>query len=76
MFSIIEFENVNSCNFSIRSTKRFEAWYSCADSRGFVGGGPNFTFFFNFYFFLIDEGRKDQNATINGPSWARQQNAI
>ena len=36
------------------------------------------TFFFVFVFFCIfvDEWRKDQNATISGPSSARQRNAI
>ena len=45
---------------------------SCADPENFVRGGPNkFDFFF-----LVDEGRDDQNTIISGPSSARQQNAI
>ena len=44
---------------------------TCADPERFVIGGSNFdNVFFN------DEGRKDPNTTISGPSSARQQNAI
>ena len=42
-------------------------------SKRFCQRGPNLTFFLNFLFFSIDEGIEDQNTTINGPSWARQQ---
>ena len=30
----------------------------------------------NFDFFLFDEGRKDPNTTISGPSMAGQRNAV
>ena len=30
----------------------------------------------DFWGFLVDKGREDPNATINGPSSARQRNAI
>ena len=40
-------------------------------SRKFCHMGSNFD-----NAFLVDEGRKDQNTTISGPSSARQQNAI
>ena len=36
----------------------------------FIRGGPNLITF------LVDEGIKDPNTAINGPSSARQQNAI
>ena len=47
-------------------------------SKRFCQRGSKFDFFLYFYFlfFSIGEGREDQNTTINGPSWARQQNAI
>ena len=35
-----------------------------------------FFFFFFFFFFLVDEGIEDPNTIINGPSSARQRNAI
>ena len=41
-------------------------------SRTFCQRGSNF----DNVFFLVDEGRKDPNTTINGPSSARQRNAI
>ena len=37
--------------------------------------GSNFNFLFLFSFFF-DEGRKDSNTTITGPSTACQQNAV
>ena len=43
----------------------------CADPDSFARGGPALT-----TFFLVDEGRKDPNTTISGPSSARQRNAI
>ena len=43
----------------------------CADSESFVRGGPNLI-----TFFLVDEGIEDPNTAINGPSSARQRNAI
>ena len=52
---------------------------ACADPESFVGGGPNLTFFFFFWGGggeVVDEGREDPNTTINGPSSARQRNAI
>ena len=48
---------------------------TCADPDGFVRGGQNLITFF-FFFFLVVEGKEDPNITINGPSWARQRNAI
>ena len=36
-----------------------------------IRGGPALTIFF-----LVDEGRKDPNTTISGPSSARQRNTI
>ena len=36
---------------------------ACADQKSFVKKGPTSTTFFKF-----DEGRKDQNTTISGPS--------
>ena len=38
----------------------------CADPESYVGGGPTWAFF------LVDEGREDQNTTIGGPSSALQ----
>ena len=43
-------------------------------SRKFCQGGSNFLK--KETFFLVDEGRKDQNITKSGPSSARQPNAI
>ena len=42
-------------------------------SRRFCQRGSNFDDFFSF---LVDEGREDQNTTISEPSLARQLNAI
>ena len=47
---------------------------TCADPESFVRGGPNLITFF--FFFLADEGKENPNTTINGPSSARQRNAI
>ena len=44
---------------------------SCADPESFVRGGPNLI-----TFFLVVEGIEDPNITKNGPSSARQRNAI
>ena len=46
-------------------------------ARIFLSEGVQFDFFvyFFFYFFLVEE-REDSNSTINGPSSARQGNAI
>ena len=44
----------------------------CADPESYVRGGPTLTL----TFFLLNEGREDQNTTIGGPSSARQRNAI
>ena len=52
----------NSCN---------ENDTTCADPESFVRGGPNLI-----TFFLVVEGLEDPNSTINGPSSARQRNAI
>ena len=43
-------------------------------SRKFYQRGPNLITYF--FFFFVDEWRKDQNTTISGPSSARQRNAI
>ena len=43
-------------------------------SRKFCQRGPTLTFYVCFLFF--DEGKKDSNITISGPSMARQRNAI
>ena len=48
---------------------------SYADPECFVRGGPNLMLGF-FVFFKVGEGIEDQNITINGPSSARQRNAI
>ena len=48
---------------------------SCADPESFVRGGPTDNVSL-LLFFLVDEGRKDPNTTINGPTLARQQNTI
>ena len=40
---------------------------TCADPESFVRGGPTLTAFF----FLVDEGREDQNNTKSEPSLAR-----
>ena len=41
------------------------------DPERFVRGGPTLI-----TFYLVDEGIEDPNVTINGPSLARQRNAI
>ena len=48
---------------------------SMRGTRKFCQMGSKFDFFF-FCFFLVDEGIEDPNITINGPSSARQRNAI
>ena len=52
--------------------------YACADPESFVRGAQLQLFIFVFFLFsfFIDEGRKDSNTTISGPSMARQRNAI
>ena len=52
----------------------FRIAIACADPESFVRGGLTLTRFF--CCFLVDEGRKDPNTTISGPSSARQRNAI
>ena len=42
----------------------------CRDPESYVRGGPTLTFF------LVDEGREDQNTTKGGPSSARQRNTF
>ena len=37
----------------------------CADPESYVRGGPTLTFF------VVDEGREDQNITIGGPIMAQ-----
>ena len=39
----------------------------CADPESYVRGGPTLTL----TFFLVDEGREDQNTTIGGPIMAQ-----
>ena len=48
------------------------ASHPCTDLDSFVGGQT----LTGFLFCLVDEGRKDPNTTISGPSSARQRNAI
>ena len=43
------------------------------DPESFVRGGPTLP---TYFFFKFDEGRKDPNTTINGPSSVGQRNAI
>ena len=45
-----------------------------ADPGKFARGGPSLTIFLSF--FLVDEGKKDQNTNISGPPSARQRNDI
>ena len=45
----------------------------CGDPESFVRGGPNLI---TFFFFLVDEDIEDPNTAIDGPTSARQQNAI
>ena len=44
----------------------------CADLENFIRGGSNF----ENVFYLVDDGREDQNTAINGPLSARKRNAI
>ena len=48
----------------------------CADPESFARGGPNLTMFFLYFCFVLvtEDGR--ENSTKNGPSSARQRNAI
>ena len=75
MFSIIEFENVNSCNFSILPLNALRR-DTHARIQEVLSEGVQICLFSLFFIVSIDEGREDQNTTINGSSWARQQNAI
>ena len=75
MFSIIEFENVNSCNFSIIPLNALRR-DTHARVQEVLSEGVQIWHFSLFFIFSIDEGREDQNTAINGPSWARQLNAI
>ena len=52
-----------------RSNSKFK--FSYADPESFVRGSPNLM-----TLFLVVEGIEDPNITINGPSSARQRNAI
>ena len=74
MFSIIEFENVNYCNSSILPQNALRRDTHARIQNVLSEGGSKFVFFF--FIFSIDEGREDPNATISGPSLARQRNAI
>ena len=56
----------------IFSKKQLFEVQTCVDPESYVRGGPTLTL----TFFLVDEGREDQNTTIGGPSLARQRNAI
>ena len=51
---------------------------SCADPEIFVRGGITLTIdnVFLVVFLVDDDGREDPNTTKNGPSLARQRNAI
>ena len=57
MFSILEFENVNCCNFNVLSQNAERRDTHARIQNFFVRGGPNLTLFVNFYF-LIDVGRE------------------
>ena len=58
-------------NLNGKELKRIYGLHPCADPEKIIRGPPTLT-----NDFLIDEGKEDPNATINGPSLARQQNAI
>ena len=47
---------------------------TCADLESFVRDGQNLITFF--FLFLVDKGIEDPNTALNGPSSARQRNAI
>ena len=47
---------------------------TCADLESYFRGGPNLITFFCFV--LVDKGEEDTNTAINGPSSARQRNAM
>ena len=65
MFSIIEFENANCCNFSILPQNALRR-DNHARIQNVLSRGSKFEFIFS-----IDEGREDQNTNISGPSSAR-----
>ena len=51
--------------------------WPCADPESFVKVCSNLiTFFYLFIYLLVNEGIEDANTAINGPSSARQRNAI
>ena len=76
MFSIIEFENVKSCNFSILPLNALRRDTRTRSQEVLSEGVQIWLFSLFFLLFSIDEGTEDQNTTTNGPSWARQQKAI
>ena len=51
---------------------------TCADPERLARGAQSLTnqCFFLLFSFLVDEGRKDPNTAISGPSSARQRNTI
>ena len=55
--------------------ERLERGVSCADPERFVRGGRYLITSFSFLF-LVDEGKENQNITINRPLSARQRKAI
>ena len=50
---------------ALQARFKMEANSPSADPESFVKGGPTLT---TFWGFLVEEGRKDQNTTISGPS--------
>ena len=58
-------------NFVVRMIELINETGSCADPESFVRGCPTLT-----TFLLVDGAREDPNTNINGPSSARQRNAI
>ena len=62
VFSFQDFKGTSQANIDSLSK-------SCVDPESFVRGGPTWTGFF-WWFSLVDEGRKDPNTTVGGPSLA------
>ena len=59
---------------SLKRKRLTFTWFTHARIQKVLSEGSNFNFLCLFSFF--DEGRKDSNTTISGPSTARQRNAI
>ena len=75
LFCIVKHVRIFFCTILFRAISnlqlmldfRFFYVMPCVDPESFVRGGSNFD---NVFFLLVDEGIKDQNSTINGPSSA------